>query len=59
MDNQQIRLNKFLAERLGISRREADDAIVRGAVTVDGKKAVLGDRILIPGPQNSQNIDYN
>ncbi len=59
MDNQQIRLNKFLAERLGISRREADDAIVRGAVTVDGKKAVLGDRILIPSPQNSQNIDKN
>ncbi len=44
----QVRLNKFLAERLGISRREADDAIVAGKVTVDGKKANLGARIEVP-----------
>ena len=42
---QEIRLNKFLAERLGLSRREADDAILVGKVTVDGEKAVLGARI--------------
>lgn len=42
---QQLRLNKFLAERLGLSRREADDAILVGKVTIDGKKAVLGARI--------------
>ena len=41
----QIRLNKFLAERLGISRREADDAIAAGRVTIDGKKAALGARL--------------
>jgi len=34
-----------LAERLGLSRREADDAILVGKVTIDGKKAVLGARI--------------
>lgn len=43
--SQEIRLNKFLAERLGLSRREADDAILVGKVTIDGKKAVLGARI--------------
>ena len=41
----QIRLNKFLAERLGLSRREADDAIAAGKVTIDGKPAVLGARL--------------
>ena len=40
-----IRLNKFLAERLGISRREADDLIAEGKVFVDGKPAILGERI--------------
>lgn len=42
---EQLRLNKFLAARLGLSRREADDAIAAGKVTVDGKTAVLGARI--------------
>ena len=42
-----IRLNKFLAERLGISRREADELISAGKVTINGKKANLGDRIQI------------
>lgn len=42
---QQLRLNKFLAERLGLSRREADDAISAGKVTVNGEIAVLGARI--------------
>lgn len=45
MSNQQIRLNKFLAERLGVSRREADDLIAKGGVTVNGKPALLGHRI--------------
>lgn len=39
------RLNKFLAERLGLSRREADQAIVSGKVKVNGKLAVLGLRV--------------
>ena len=42
---QSIRLNKFLAERLGVSRREADELISAGKVTIDGKPAVLGSRI--------------
>ena len=41
----ELRLNKFLAERLGMSRREADNAIDAGKVLVDGKPAVLGARI--------------
>lgn len=42
---QQIRLNKFLAERLGVSRREADDLISAGKITIDGKPASLGARV--------------
>ena len=45
MDGQKIRLNKFLAERLGCSRREADAIIQSGKVTVNQKVATLGDRI--------------
>lgn len=41
----QIRLNKFLAERLGVSRREADDLITAGRILIDEKPARLGDRI--------------
>ncbi|MDO4746844.1 MAG: pseudouridine synthase [Candidatus Saccharibacteria bacterium] len=40
-----VRLNKFLAERLGVSRREADELISAGKVTLDGKPATLGARI--------------
>lgn len=43
--DQQIRLNKFLAEGLGISRREADDIIASGKVFVSGKVATLGQRV--------------
>jgi len=49
----ELRLNKFLAERLGISRREADEAISAGKVTINDKKAVLGARI------NRENVDKN
>lgn len=41
----ETRLNKFLAERLGVSRRQADDMIVAGRVLVNKKPAVLGQRI--------------
>lgn len=33
---------------MGLSRREADEAIIKGLVTVDGEKAMLGDRVLMP-----------
>jgi 23S rRNA pseudouridine2605 synthase len=39
------RLNKFLAENTGISRRQADEAIASGRVTVNGQTAVLGQQI--------------
>lgn len=42
---QKVRLNKFLAERLGVSRREADDLIVAGKIIIDGKPASLGARV--------------
>ena len=32
-----IRINKFLAERLGVSRREADEAIISGKVLIDDR----------------------
>ena len=43
--NQSVRLNKFLAERLGVSRREADDLIAAGKVLVDDKPVILGAKI--------------
>ena len=42
---QSTRLNKFLAERLGLSRREADDIISAGKVKIDGQMAQLGARV--------------
>lgn len=40
-----VRLNKFLAESLGISRREADNLIAAGKVKVNDQPAILGARI--------------
>lgn len=50
----QLRLNKFLAERLGVSRREADELIAAGKVRIDGKPATLGARI-----DNTSKVWYN
>ena len=44
--SQQIRLNKYLSEHGICSRREADRLIEAGRVTIDGKKAVTGMKIL-------------
>lgn len=41
----ETRLNKFLAERLGISRRQADDMIAAGKVLINEKVAQLGRRV--------------
>ena len=55
-----VRLNKFLAERLGMSRRQADDLIADGKVLVrtasssEKKPAVLGARI-----DKSDEVWYN
>lgn len=43
--SQSIRLNKFLAERLGVSRREADDIIASGKVLVNDTPVILGARV--------------
>lgn len=57
---QEIRLNKFLAERLGISRRQADDLIAGGKVFVEKvdstekKTAVIGEHI-----DNNTKVWYN
>lgn len=50
MENQNTgkRLNKFIADSGYCSRREADRLIEEGRVLVDGRKGVLGDKIL-PG----------
>ncbi len=56
----EVRLNKFLAERIGISRREADDLIAAGKVTVDGKKAELGGRVTVSDDlDKSSKVCYN
>ena len=45
MEDENIRLNKFLALHMGISRREADNLIEQGKIQVDNQPAVLGQHI--------------
>lgn len=44
MPDESSRLNKYLALQLGISRREADNLIATGTVTINGEPATLGAR---------------
>ncbi len=44
-DTDSTRLNKFLALHNGISRRQADELIEKGNVTVNGHVAVIGGRV--------------
>ena len=39
------RLNKYIAFHSGLSRREADDLIAAGKITVNGQPAILGGRV--------------
>ena len=39
------RLNKHLALQLGVSRREADNLIATGVVTINDKPAIMGSRV--------------
>lgn len=48
MSEDGVRLNKFIAEAGVASRRAADRLIEEGRVTVNGKEAVLGDKV-VPG----------
>lgn len=45
MDIYPMRINKYLAHSGVSTRKEADELISRGLVTINGKKAVLGDKI--------------
>ena len=45
MDSTSLRLNKYLATNLGISRREADILIEREKVKINGKIAEIGARV--------------
>lgn len=40
-----MRLNKYLALNSGLSRRQADELIERGYVTINGEKAQLGAQV--------------
>lgn len=44
--SEQLRLNKYLALHLGLSRRQADELIEKGNVSVNGHTAVIGARIV-------------
>jgi 23S rRNA pseudouridine2604 synthase len=41
-----IRINKYLAQKKICSRREADDLILQKKIKINGKVAVLGDKVL-------------
>ena len=49
-----VRLNKFISEQGICSRREADKHIEKGGVTINGKKAKIGD-IVNPGDKVNVN----
>ena len=41
-----VRLNKYLAECGVCSRRDGDKLIASGKVTIDGRVAVMGERVV-------------
>ena len=47
MEQKTERLNKFLALQLGISRRQADELIEKGRISINGKNAQLGERFKV------------
>ena len=53
-----MRLDRLLT-RAGISRREADDAIAAGRVTIDGQKAELGARLEFENLDKMPKVCYN
>ncbi len=59
MEQQSVRLNKFISESGLCSRREADKHIEKGAVLINGKRASIGD-LVRPGDRvrvNGNDID--
>lgn len=63
-DSSHVRLNKYLALNSGLSRRQADELIERGAVTVNGAVAQLGsqvhpgDTVLVKGKEVEPDTAY-
>ena len=53
-DSSAQRLNKFVALALGVSRRQADELIKQGTVTVNDQPAKLGQRITTTEDRKSQ-----
>jgi len=59
------RLNKYLALQLGISRREADELIEKGDVTVNGRPMILGarfntgDTIIVAGKPVGDAVEFS
>jgi 23S rRNA pseudouridine2605 synthase len=59
-----LRLNKYLALHLGVSRREADNLIAQQKVTINGQVATLGarfsegDKIAVNGKELQGKTDY-
>ncbi len=58
------RINKFIAKRLGVSRREADDLVASGDVTIDSQPASIGARVepgqqvIVDGTPLSSDVEY-
>lgn len=52
-NNSLMRINKYLAEQGVATRKGADELIERGLVTINGQRAVLGDKI---GPKDKVEI---
>lgn len=46
--NSAVRINKYLADCGVCSRREADSLIDTGKIAIDGRRAIMGDRVM-PG----------
>ena len=45
MTDESPRINKFVAHATGLSRREADDLVAKGRVTINGATAAMGARV--------------
>jgi len=49
-----MRINKFIAQSTGLSRRKADEVIESGNVTINGKQAALGSEV---GPRDKVTLN--
>ena len=63
-DSSHMRLNKYLALNRGLSRRQADEMISKGRVTINGDVAILGaqvsdtDDVQIEGSSVTPNTEF-